>query len=227
VTFDGDVWVVPDIHAIPREYHWHRFASGLHEPQSVRVVDGQILVFTRTGIMRLRDRDGEADRYENFCNVFTQTAEIREFAMDIDLHPDGSILIAKGGQQIGSSGRHGGTVLKISKDGRGYELLARGLREPFLCVHPAVGFVSVSDQQGNWVPTTPLLNVEPGDDFGFRDPARRLRCRPRCRSPGRRRSPPRSGGSEDLRSYRLRGLPFDRRHDDRKGRPVPKRHLRQ
>lgn len=176
VTFDGDVWRVAGMQGKLDTLRWQRIAAGLHEPQSIRVVEEAILVFTRTGIVRLRDLDGdgETDRYENFCNAFSQTAETREFAADFEVHPDGSLLIAKGGQQIGSQGRHAGTILRISPDGSKFDVFAAGLRQPFLGIHPTSGLVASSDQQGHWVPSTPIRIVHQGDDYGYRDPRRHL-----------------------------------------------------
>ena len=77
-TFDGDVWFVSGLNT--REVTWRRFASGLNELQSIVIKNKQI-VFGRNGITRLHDRDqnGEADYFENFCNLPIQTHESREF----------------------------------------------------------------------------------------------------------------------------------------------------
>ena len=169
VTFDGDVWIVTGLRDQLNEVRWKRYASGLHEPLSVCVRDGEIFVFDRNGIWRLRDTDGngEADVHELFSNVFAQTAETREFASSMKLAPDDSFVIAKGGQQGSTLGKHNGMVLRVSPDGKTLTELGWGLRQPFIGVHPRTGMVTASDQQGNYVPATPLHLIRDHRYYGF------------------------------------------------------------
>ncbi len=168
-TFDGDVWIARGIDADLKEVSWRRYASGLHEPLGLQVVDDAIYVFDRNGIVRLHDvnGDGEADFYENFSNVVAQTAESREFANDLVKKPGGGFYIAKGGQVATSRGKYNGTVVEISPDGRDFHIVARGLRQPYIGVDPVSGTVTSSDQQGHWVPATPVRLIEPGSYHGF------------------------------------------------------------
>ena len=71
MAFDGDVWLGSDITTASKAITWRRFASGLHDPMGLRIVDGAIIVSDRNGLVRLHDRDGngEADEYENFSSV--------------------------------------------------------------------------------------------------------------------------------------------------------------
>ena len=55
VTFDGDIWQVSGIDRELKNLTWKRIASGLNEPQSIHFYDGFLYVFTRNGIVRLRD----------------------------------------------------------------------------------------------------------------------------------------------------------------------------
>jgi len=169
VTFDGDVWIVSGLRGDLTEVKWRRFASGLHEPQSLCIRDDQIFVFDRNGIWRLRDTTGigEADVYELFSNAFTQTAETREYAQAMKLAPDGSFIIGKGGIQMSALGKHNGSVLRVSPDGKSAEVLGWGLRSPYLGVHPRTGLITASDQQGNYVPTTPLHVIRDHQFYGF------------------------------------------------------------
>lgn len=181
VTFEGDVWMIDGIDRNLQNLKWKRFASGLHEPMSVEIVQDTVYIFGREGIVRLRDlnQDGVADYYENFSNVMAQSAESREWAADLVTAPDGSFYIAKGGSQsngpavtpaAGKGFRVGsdenGSVLKISKDGRRAEVIATGLRGPYLGMHPQKGILTASDQQGNFVPSTPIFVIHKGDYFG-------------------------------------------------------------
>ncbi len=87
---------------------------------TLAIRDEQIYVFDRNGIWRLRDTngDGEADVHELFSNAFAQTADTREFPSTLRLAPGGEFVIAKGGQEATTIGKHNGSVLRISADGR-------------------------------------------------------------------------------------------------------------
>jgi len=169
VTFDGDVWTVSGLSGDLKEIRWKRFTSGLHEPLGLVVRDDELFVNDRNGIWRLRDTDGngEAERHELFSNAFAQTAETREFATGMRLAPDGSFIIAKGGQQGSTTGKHNGTVLRVSPDGGSVAVLGWGLRMPFIGVHPKTGLVTASDQQGHYVPATPLHIIRDNQFYGF------------------------------------------------------------
>jgi len=181
VTFEGDVWMIDGIDQGLKNIRWKRFASGLHEPMSIEVVRDSIYVFGREGIVRLHDLngDGETDFYENFSNVMVQSPESREWAADMVHAPDGGFYVAKGGTQSNGPGvtsqvtkgfragsRHNGTILKISPDGRKFEVIATGLRGPYIGIHPDKGTLTASDQQGNFVPSTPIYLIKKGDYYG-------------------------------------------------------------
>lgn len=169
LTFDGDVWLVEGLQAGSAGAVWSRFASGLHEPQSLCVVEGVVHVFDRNGVVRLVDTDGngEADWYENFCNAVAQSAETRNYPMDILPAPGGGFYLALGGQIGTTVGKYNGVVVKVAADGRSFEVIASGFRQPYLGLDPETGLLTASDQQGNWKPATPIYRVEPGRYFGF------------------------------------------------------------
>ena len=169
VTLDGDVWLVRGMHERNDTARWRRFASGLHEPLTLAVRDNEIYVYDRNGIWRLRDtnRDGEADVHELFSNVFAQTADTREFPNTVRLAPNGEFVIAKGNQQAATIGKHNGHVLRVSADGRRMTVLGYGFRQPNIGVNIRTGLVTASDQQGNYVPSTPLHIVRDRQYYGF------------------------------------------------------------
>ncbi len=168
-TFDGDVWLVRELAKKDGEVKWRRFASGLNEPMSIAIRDEQIYVFDRNGIWHLRDTngDGEADTHELFSNVFPQSAETREFPNSLKLAPDGSFVIAKGGQQDSTISTLNGSVLRVAADGRSYSVLGTGFRQPYAGVNPRTGLVTASDQEGQYTPTTPLYILNKPEFHGF------------------------------------------------------------
>jgi mono/diheme cytochrome c family protein len=171
VTIDGDVWRIDGLQGALKSVRWRRFASGLHEPLGLAIRHDEIYVFDRTGIWRLRDTrgTGEADSYELFCNGFAQTAAVRDHACSIKLAPDGSFVIATGGSQDNTLGKDNGKVLRISADGKRVTTLGWGFRMPFIGVNPRTGEIAVSDQQGFYVPSTPVYLLGKNEYHGYLD----------------------------------------------------------
>ncbi len=182
VTFEGDVWTVDGIDRELDNVTWRRFASGLYEPQSIEVVDDTVYVFGREGIVRFHDLndDGVADFYENFSNLMAQSIESREWPTGLVADPDGGFYVSKFGPldmgpQTSSpklmpgfraGSRHGGSIIKVSPDGRSIKHYATGFRGAYIGINPETGVVSASDQQGHFVPSTEILLVEEGDYYG-------------------------------------------------------------
>jgi cytochrome c2 len=177
VTFDGDVWMISGLTGNLKRVDWCRIASGFHEPMSVIVrepreehtVRGQeLLIFDRNGIWRLvvSEYEQPCSRYEMFCNLFAQTAETREFPNSMKLGPKGELYISKGGQEGTTRGKHNGTVIKVAADGKSFEVIGYGLRQPFIGVNAQTGLVTASDQQGHYVPSTPLHIIRDHQFYG-------------------------------------------------------------
>ncbi len=169
VTIDGDVWQVFGLNDKLKTVRWKRFTSGLHEPMSAAIRDDQIFVFDRNGIWKILDTDGngEADTHELFSNSFAQTADMREFPSTIRLAPKGEFIIAKGGQQASTLGKHNGSVLRVSADGSRSSVLGYGFRQPSIGVNPRTGLVTSSDQEGQYIPSTPLHIVSDQQYYGY------------------------------------------------------------
>lgn len=190
VTFSGDIWIVDGIDKELENIKWRRYASGLYETQSIEVVEDTVYAYGKEGIMRFHDLndDGVADYYENFSNLMAQSIETREWATDMVAAPAGGFFVAKaGGLDMGpqtsfpavakgfrAGSRHSGSVLKVSADGRSMQHYATGLRGPYLGMNPETGVLTASDQQGHYVPSTPLLVIEEGDYFGVPPTAHRV-----------------------------------------------------
>lgn len=180
-TFEGDVWIVSGIDESLEQLTWKRYASGLSEPMSLSVVDDTIYTFGREGIVRLHDlnNDGEADFYENFSNLPVQTGESREYPLSMHPLAEGGFVISKNAalsagpntnpaimSGFRAGGPHSGSILKVSPDGNEVEVIATGLRSPYIGLHPEEGWITASDQQGHFVPSTPVYFVEQNDYFG-------------------------------------------------------------
>lgn len=180
-TFEGDVWIASGMDGDLDRILWRRFASGLYEPMSIEVVDDRIYVYSRSGLIRPTDLDGdgEADFYENFSDLSPQTMESREFPLSMAAKRGGGFYLSRGGALdngprtsvpimpgFRAGSRHAGSITEVSGDGRSVRVVATGLREPFIGVHPGTGVITSSDQQGNFVPSTPVYRIEEGAYYG-------------------------------------------------------------
>ena len=169
-TLDGDVWIVSGIDEKLETLSWKRFAAGLYQPLGLRVVNGAIYALGRDQVTRLVDvnEDGEADFYENFNNDCLLGTSYGEYAMDLQVGPDGDFYYTKAGTMgYGSATPHSGCILKLAKDGSKLEVFAVGFRAPMgLCVGPD-GFMTATDQQGNYMAECPIVRVKKDGFYGF------------------------------------------------------------
>lgn len=174
VTFEGDVW---RLDLAGSRVRWTRIAAGLCEPLSIEQVGGVVQVFTRNGIVRLRDAnaDGETDFYENHSSLVHHTAGTRGYPLDMEVDEAGRTWCSTGGIVTGDKSLtnlappnpHSGSIMMISADGKELEVIGANAREPFFARDPKSGRIVMSEQQGNWVPSSGIFPVEPGSSFGF------------------------------------------------------------
>jgi len=163
----GDVWVVGGIDDKLERVTWRRFATGLFQPLGLRIVADRIYVLGRDQITRLHDLngDGEADYYENFNNDCQVTSHGHEYTTNLQTDPAGNFYYMKCTND--SRSEHDGSVIRVSGDGKKFELFATGFRNPNgLGVGPD-GTVTVGDQEGTWVPVTRLDFVRQGAFCGY------------------------------------------------------------
>ena len=170
-TFDGDVWRVDGLDG--DRSVWMRVATGLFESMAIAINSkDQVFVLGRDQITELIDNngDGHIDVYRCASDAVLQTLNTRDFATSMEIMADGSFLVAKGG--IVKKGRdphhsrHGGSIVHISPDGVKAEVLADGLRMPFVGLR-GDGAVFASDQQGTHVPSTPIHLISEKPFLGF------------------------------------------------------------
>lgn len=176
-THDGDIWIVSGIDEKLENLAWSRYASGLYEPLGLVIVNDQIYVSGREGITRFVDfnQDGEADYYEAFNHDVMSTRGFHEFVFDLQRDAAGNFYFAKanpvngGGRGFGDEkasrgngvvSSHAGCLFKVSPDGKKFEIVAKGFRAPNGIGVRADGQVTTGDNEGTWVPTSPLNWVD-------------------------------------------------------------------
>lgn len=166
-TQGGDIWIVSGVDDELLNLRWKRFAGGLYEPFGVKVVDGQIYVTCKDRLTRLHDRngDGEADFYESFCADTDVSSFFHAFNFDLQTDSSGNFYYAKSGQY--TSYALPGALIKVSPDGKQQEVVGTGFRTPNGIGMLPSDRVTVSDNQGNWVPASKISLVRPGGFYGY------------------------------------------------------------
>ncbi|WP_277482509.1 DUF6797 domain-containing protein [Catalinimonas alkaloidigena] len=179
-SLSGDVWLVEGIKENLETLRWHRYATGLFQPNGVKVVNDQVYVTGRDQITRLHDinDDGYADFYENFNNEIMASINFHAFTMNLETDSQGNFYFAKstpwppyvrgeGPPKNAEITPHHGVLFKLSPDGKKLDIIAKGLRNPNgLSVGPD-GEMIYADNEGNWVPTSKVHRIKEDGFHGF------------------------------------------------------------
>lgn len=161
-TIHGDVWKVTGIDTSLRKLTWKRFATGLYQALGLKVVGDQVHVLGRDQITRLHDEngDGEADFYEAFCNLIHTFPEPHHYVTSLETDEHGHFYY------VDPAGVH-----RVSPDGRSLETIATGFRNPNgMGVSPDGGVITVAPQQGEWTPSSPIVEARPAGYYGHGGP---------------------------------------------------------
>jgi len=182
----GEVWSCD-----PAKRDWRRFAYGLHEPMGLHVAaDGDIYVAQRPELTRLRDTDGDgaADSYTTVNAGWGITDNWHEFLFGPRRDQDGNFVLAIGlpdkagafnllnartatdlskvaHEAKPSAALWQGWVFKITPKG---ELMpwASGFRQAAGVGVSPEGDIFVTDQQGDYIASSPLIHVQSGRFYG-------------------------------------------------------------
>lgn len=166
-TVGGDVWIVSGIDDELLNVQWKRFAGGMFEPFGIKVVDGLIYVTCRDRLTRLHDlnQDGEADFYESFSPDTDVSTFFHAFNFDLQTDAEGNFYYAKSGQY--TDYKLPGAIVKVSADGKSREIICTGLRTPNGMGMLPDGQLTVSDNQGTWMPASKINLVRRGGFYGY------------------------------------------------------------
>jgi hypothetical protein len=166
-TYGGDVWIVSGLDRSLENATWSRFASGLYEPFGALVVDGLIYVTCRNGIVRLHDlnHDGEADFYETFYADADVSTFFHSFNFDLQADHRGHLYYVKAGEY--TDYKLPGAVLEVMPDGSAAQVYCTGFRVPNGMGTLPDGRLTVSDNQGDWMPASKINIVHRGGFYGY------------------------------------------------------------
>jgi len=157
-TMTGEVWLVKGIDEKLEKVRWKRFATGLHQPLGVKIIDGKIHVLGRDQITRLHDLNGddEADFYECVTNKMQTSPGGHDFIVGLETDAQGRFYFASGNE---------GVCRVTGRDQ--LEVLGTGFRNPNgLALSPDGKFITTSVQEGDWTPATSICQIELGKNEG-------------------------------------------------------------
>lgn len=161
-SIHGDVWKVTGVDDKLNRLTWRRFATGLFQPLGLKVVKDKVFVLGRDRITRLHDEngDGEADYYESFCDLIETSSGGHEYVTSLETDAAGNLYY------VDPRGVH-----RVAADGRTKETLATGFRNPNgLGASPDGSIVTVAPQQGEWTPSSAIIEAKRGGYYGYGGP---------------------------------------------------------
>lgn len=173
----------------PEAEEWSRFAEGLHNPLGVYAESPEKIYVTQypeITVLRDTDKDGRADHYQTLNDQFGLSGGYAEFHFGLVRDGEGNFYSGLGTASIGAGvryetrgefnpdGRPGrmysavpyrGWVIRTSPDGE-MTPYAFGLRMPNGLGFDEQGRLLVTDNQGDWVGTSPIFHVEENKFYG-------------------------------------------------------------
>lgn len=175
----------------PKKQTWHLYATGLHDPLGILAISKDtVVVMQRPELTRIIDNnnDGKADEYQTLTDDFGISGNYHEFAYGPVRDKAGNLYIAlnaaspNGGvmkevrgklnpltmdhpKEMYSPVPYRGWVMKYTFDGK---LLpyASGFRSPNGLLIDTSDNLYVTDNQGDWVPTSTLYLVKKNHFYG-------------------------------------------------------------
>jgi glucose/arabinose dehydrogenase len=182
-TRRGEVWILAKPTAEPptaANLGWSRFAEGLHEILGLTFHDGALYATQRSEVTRLTDRnaDGRADEYLCASSGWGVSGAYHEYAYGPvfdaqgNMHNTLNCSMGKTWKGAGEEAKHplwrGWSIMTP----KGYTKpvgFSAGYRSPSGLCRNAAGEIFANDQQGNWVPTSPIIHVQQGAFYGHAD----------------------------------------------------------
>jgi len=167
----GEIWIVEGAESDSKEgISYKRFASGLHEPLGL-IEDGEtFLVAQRTEVTRIRDTDGDdvADEYMQAGSGWSVSGAYHGYTYGPERDGEGKLWITTNidmGDYTDNDAPWRGWGLTLNPDGTltGH---AAGMRSPSGLGANLEGDMFYSDQQGTWMPATPIYHLRSGAFYG-------------------------------------------------------------
>ncbi len=180
---DGGVYLLDGVHGDDRAaITVQRIAAGLTEPLGLRVIRkgdalardrDRLFVLQKHELTELIDHDGDdvIDEYRVVCADWPVTDNFHEFAFglayrDGKLYGTLALAIFPGGKTVPDQEPGRGRVIEVHPDTGEHRFLAYGLRTPNGIGIGHGGDLFITDNQGDWKPSSQLLRFEPDAFYG-------------------------------------------------------------
>ena len=169
-TRKGEVWMLEGVLApIPNKVTFKLFASGLHEPLGALSDGDGLLVTQRTEVTRLRDTDGDgvADEYRSAGSGWNVSGAYHGYAYGPKRDGKGALWVTLNldmGERSNNTLPWRGWGGTIGEDGA-FRPLVAGMRSPCGLGAGPGGDMFCVDQQGTWIPATPIYHLRNGAFF--------------------------------------------------------------
>jgi len=167
----GEVWLIENADSESKELiKYKRFASGLHEPLGLLADGDDLLVAQRTELTRLVDRnsDGIADEYLTEAAGWNVSGAYHGYTYGPVRDGNGTLWLTTNidmGEGSDNDAAWRGWAVTVNPDGT-VDGQAAGMRSPSGLGVNRQGDVFYSDQQGTWMPATPIHHLRPGAFYG-------------------------------------------------------------
>ena len=174
---DGSVYTIKGWRNEAEDIEIVRIADGLQEPLGLTTFDGRIYVLQKQELTQLIDHDIDnlIDEYRTLSNAWTTTSNFHEFGFGL-VHKDNhlygtlSVCVLNGGKSCRHQTADRGKVFRFSLIDKSIEFIASGLRTPNGVALGPRRELFVTDNQGDWLPSSKLIRVREGDFYGWRAP---------------------------------------------------------
>lgn len=176
----GSVYILDNVDSgDPSKIKTKLIGSGLAEPLGLKVVNDEIYIMQKQELTKLIDHDGDdvIDEYQTLCDDWRVSANFHEFGFGLAHRVENGkgyfyAALATGIEAGGASSSpqipDRGKAIKIAEDGSGMEFVAHGLRTPNGVGIGVDGEVFISDNQGDWLPSSKVVHVKKGAWYGSR-----------------------------------------------------------
>jgi cytochrome c len=176
----GSVYILDNVESgNPSKITTKLIGSGLAEPLGLKVVNDEIYIMQKQELTKLIDHDGDdvIDEYQTLCDAWRVSANFHEFGFGLAHREENGkgyfyAALATGIEAGGASSSpqipDRGKVVKIAEDGSSMEFVAHGLRTPNGVGSNKDGEVFITDNQGDWLPSSKVVHVKKGAWFGSR-----------------------------------------------------------
>ena len=172
-TAKGSVYLVSNAQSgDAAKITYKKFAANLNEPLGVKVVDGEIYLLQKDQLSWLPDKnqDGLADEVKKIASGWTVQAGIAkslEFAMGM-VYRDSAFFggLATAWPWGSKETEERGCIIQMSAKTGGFTPYACGFRTPNGMALGPDGDLFVTENQGNWVPSSKLVHIRKGHFYG-------------------------------------------------------------